>query len=122
VFEYETRDGEWHALLAKDGTVDLHLDTADLYVELTFDQDYYLDELVDTFADNDYEIPDSMELYGRFTTTDPVTGEVFHDYVSVEVIGSGEVETDKCDFTSLTVAADTEFTADHSYRVVQNDE
>jgi hypothetical protein len=36
-----------------------------------------------------YEIPAEVMLFGRFTTTDPITEQVVHDYVEILVIGSG---------------------------------
>jgi hypothetical protein len=119
VFEYETMDGRWEALLDQPGRV--AYDPTALTLTLTIDQDAFLEWAGPTFATSPLEAPISVELHGRFSTTDAVTGQVFHDLVSIEVIGSGEVESDKCDYTSLSLPAGASFTDPVTYTVSKTD-
>jgi hypothetical protein len=85
--------------------------------DMTIDQDFYMKSLARKVKNTTYEIPTEVMLHGRFTTSDPITGQIVHDYVEILVIGSGQVETDKCDFTSLAIKAGSDFATDLLYKV-----
>ena len=58
-------------------------------LSMTIDQDFYMNSLAGQVKNTTYEIPAEVMLFGRFTTTDPITEQVVHDYVEILVIGSG---------------------------------
>jgi hypothetical protein len=81
-----------------DGFLDLDLDAKTL--TLTIDQDFYF-ELNMIFGSLIDFVPDELHIIGAFVTYDPITGKSFRDTVEMWIIGSGQVESDKCDFSSL---------------------
>jgi hypothetical protein len=103
------------------GNLDLDLDMKTL--TLTIDQDFYFE--LNTVFGNPLDIPIELHLRGAFVTYDPITGKSFRDPVEMWVVGSGQVESDKCDFSSLAIKAGTEFPKngeDLTYKVRTHDE
>jgi hypothetical protein len=43
-------------------------------LDMTIDQDFYMQSLARKVKNTTYEIPEEVILHGRFTTIDPITG------------------------------------------------
>jgi hypothetical protein len=84
VFEYQDRQGNFVELLEQPGSLDLSLTADNTSLDITIDQDFFLDSLYSEFGD-EYGTGDRLYLIGRFRHTDPISGDSFEDYVELIV-------------------------------------
>jgi hypothetical protein len=73
------------------------------YVDLTFDQEYFIDDLLENWSET-ADLNGSIYIYAQFVTHDPASGAMVYDELTVEIKGSGEPFSIYCDWDSLNVA------------------
>jgi hypothetical protein len=99
-FNYD--ENEWKDVKTSD-VVTISMVENDKWVELNYDQEYFINELIPKYGQADTGADGTIIIMGRFMHEDPASGYTLPDEVTILVHGSGETLSAYCDYAGLYV-------------------